>query len=105
MHRRLLYLASLVYGLSVLGALAACYSSSPQATEPPPQAPAAPLQGPPAAMAISGSESPGRPAELQLEPSPVARPIIGFAINFHHTDHLELYLQAIDEMARLGFNT
>lgn len=32
-------------------------------------------------------------------------PLIGFAINFHHTQDLSLYLKAVDEIAALGFNS
>ncbi len=88
MVRRLTYLAVLVYALAVLGALAAPSGDSAEGS------------GQPQSAVASTSDA--APAPVPLPPP---RPIIGFAINLHHTDRIELYLQAIDDMARMGFNT
>ena len=34
-----------------------------------------------------------------------AKPLCGFAISLHHTDHFPLYLEAIDEIAAMGFDS
>jgi hypothetical protein len=38
-------------------------------------------------------------------PALLPDPLLGFAINFHHTDDLTLYLKAIDQIAAMGFNS
>ncbi|MCC7193318.1 MAG: hypothetical protein IT444_11100 [Phycisphaeraceae bacterium] len=37
--------------------------------------------------------------------SPPAQLMLGFALNLHHTDNIDAYLQAVDEISALGFNT
>ncbi|MDX1683197.1 MAG: hypothetical protein R3336_08755, partial [Phycisphaeraceae bacterium] len=54
------------------------------------------------------------PAEPPADPSPASasppvrplpdRPLIGFSIDLHHTDHLPRYHAAIDQLADRGFN-
>jgi len=51
----------------------------------------------------------GPPPPLSA-PDPARRaglpqPMLGFALDLHHTQHLERYLDAVDRMAELGFNT
>lgn len=72
------YVALCVYGLSILGAVIA-----PDQT----------------------GDDPLRATQtLPRNAPPKHQPLCGFAISLHHTDHLHLYLQAIDEMATMGFN-
>jgi len=36
---------------------------------------------------------------------PTARPVVGFTINLHHTQHLDQYLESVDQIAAMGCNT
>ncbi|MCC7145870.1 MAG: hypothetical protein IT443_05445 [Phycisphaeraceae bacterium] len=67
----------LVYLLAVLGAYFASASSPPDSQLPTPN---------------SSSFDP-------------ARPLLGFALNFHHTSDLPAYLKAIDQIADMGFDS
>lgn len=76
------YTVLIVYGLSVLGAAIASHQAANQFSSTPPLADATP----------SPNQS-------------LTHPLRGFAISLHHTDQLNLYLQAIDEMAAMGCNS
>ncbi len=81
MWRATLVLAGLVYVATVVGAVLT-----------PPGGPA----GGPAA-------EPSPPVQA-LRPAP-HRPVVGFAISFHHTDDLPSFLKVVDELAALGVNS
>lgn len=56
-----------------------------------------------AGMAIAPRQAAG---ETARSTAPAAAPLmIGFALNFHHTEQVDLYLRAIDQVAQMGFNT
>jgi len=75
------YAVIIVYGLSVLGAtIASHHADQPSST--PPQANTVPSPNP-----------------------SMTQPLRGFAISLHHTDQLDRYLHAIDEIAALGANS
>jgi len=78
--QRLLIAAAVVYGLSLMGAAFAPRSQPTTARE-------------------AAAEQPA------TRKAQVPDPLMGFAINFHHTQDISLYLQAIDEIAALGFNS
>ena len=76
------YTVLIVYGLSILGAAVASHQATNQLPS-----------GPPLARAV---------------PSPnqsLTQPLRGFAISLHHTDQLDRYLQAIDQIVALGANS
>ncbi|MCX5662419.1 MAG: hypothetical protein NTW19_22290 [Planctomycetota bacterium] len=87
MFRWLPAVAGIVYALSILGAMAAG----------------------PAASAPGGSAGANATAPVTSAASgalaKLPHPVVGFAINFHHTEQLDDHLKAIDEMAAMGFNT
>ncbi len=72
-----LWIALIVYSLSVVGAVLAPRQTAGEV---------------PVANSVSPSTSLGRHS------------LLGFALTLHHTDQFHLYTQAIDEMAALGFN-
>lgn len=53
----------------------------------------------------------GKTPVVEVAPTVVLGPrqtlgqFVGMSLNLYHTEHLELYLNAIDEMASMGFNT
>lgn len=49
--------------------------------------------------------SPTTAAVNLSSPTQLPDPLLGYAINFHHTTDLSLYLKAVDEIAALGFNS
>ncbi len=77
MLSRIGYAALGAYGLSILGAV----------------------------MAPTQTDGDSRPVPMRRAGHTLSEPPLrGFAISLHHTEHLHLYLQAIDEMVELGFN-
>jgi len=44
-------------------------------------------------------------AAADTQPEPAKGPTLGFTINLHHTEHLEKYLESVDEIAAMGCNT
>jgi len=78
LSKTVLIAAAIVYLASTLGAVFA-----PQAVAPPPALPTPPAS---------------------TNPQPAGASIVGFAINFHHTDDVAPFLRAVDELASLGFN-
>lgn len=48
-----------------------------------------------------GAGAPGHPVDEQV---PAAPPYLGFAINAHHIDDLQLYLESVDAIAETGAN-
>jgi hypothetical protein len=73
---KVLLLALLVYLASLWGAIAAPVTVDPIATVAP-----------------------------QVTTSNTAKPLVGFTINLHHTEKLHLYIQSIDQIAKLGANS
>lgn len=56
------------------------------------------------ALAAAGA-APGPRADAPRHASGLPKPLLGFAINAHHIGNLSLYLDGVDEIARLGANT
>lgn len=76
--RALLYVALITYALSILGA------------------------------AVASREFARSDATRLVRPAPIATSqpqLIGFALNVHHAERLSDFLEAVDELARLGFNS
>lgn len=84
MSRNLGWVCLFTYGLAILGA-----ANAPE----------------PSREQDSASSISSKPVSWQPTSGGVDLPLRGFALNLHHTDQLALYLQAIDEMAALGFNS
>lgn len=60
----------------------------------------------PASDALAAAGDPGRPrAATPRHASGLPKPLLGFAINAHHIGNLPIYLDGVDEIARLGANT
>lgn len=83
-------LAVLLYVVAAAGALWSPSSDAPDVGGSPPAGPASASQ--------PASKAPP-PAEPQRE---TTEQMVGFAINFHHTDKIDRYLAAVDEMADMG---
>lgn len=92
--KSVLALAAAIYLASVIGAALA------------PSAPTAPSSiG--HTSCVPTTEPNSRPAlqNSQLASQNLPLPaVVGFAINFHHTDNVAPYLKAVDDLAALGFN-
>ncbi|MCE9591334.1 MAG: hypothetical protein K8S99_12510 [Planctomycetes bacterium] len=86
MHRWLITLALSVYLISIIGA--AC-------------APVPPREAP---ITRQTQRAEGD-AQTQRSPHALPTPIIGFAINLHHTDRVDIFLRAIDRLVALGCNS
>ena len=54
--------------------------------------------------ATTADPAPAPPPDEQHSADPLPDKIVGFAISLHHTEHLDLYLESIDEIADLGCN-
>lgn len=83
MLKKLVIAAIVVYTICMVGALIA----------PPPRTPLRPI-------AI-----PDIPSDEITDPPIIIQPLqVGFTINFHHPANLQVYLDAVDELAAMGFN-
>lgn len=97
MHRWLITLALAVYLASLIGA--ACAPLPPRSGAHADAPPVKPASQPDA----SGAQGIDVPTNRTARHIP--EPVVGFAIDLHHTNKLDLYLAAIDRMVDLGCNS